>query len=76
MLNDFYVGFNETIDTLDKIELLHGMKEAKCAARASIAEHVRAGCKTLSEYGALCGATDWLATAEGIRERVEALINQ
>ena len=25
--------------------------------------------KTLSEYGAFCGATDWLAEAEGVREK-------
>ena len=74
MSNKFYEGFNEITDTLILIEMNQGAREAKAAARAAIAAHIRAGCKTLSEYGALCGATDWLAAAEGIREKEEALI--
>ena len=73
MSSNFYAGFNEMADTLIRIELDHGLKEAKAAARAAIAEYIRMECKTLSEYGAYCGATDWLAAAEGIRVKDEAL---
>ncbi len=74
MSSKFYEGFNEMADTLVRIELDHGLKEAKAAARAAIAEYIRAEYKTLAEYGAFCGATDWLASAEGIRESEEILI--
>lgn len=76
MSSNFYEGFNEMADTLIRIELDHGLKEAKAAARAAIAEYIRMECKMLSEYGSLCGATDWLAAAEGIREKDEALVAQ
>jgi len=74
MSGKFYDGFNEMVDTLIRIELDHGLKEAKAAARAAIAEHIRKEYKTLSEYGALCGATDWLAEAEGIKEKEAAAV--
>ena len=38
MSSNFYEGFNEMADTLIRIELDHGLKEAKAAARAAIAE--------------------------------------
>ena len=76
MSNKFYEGFNKMTDILLLIELNQGANEAKAAARAAIATHIRAGCKTLSEYGELCGATDWLAAAEGIREKEEILISR
>ena len=73
MSGKFYEGFNEMVDTLIRIELDQGLKEAKAAARAAIAKYICAENKTLTEYGALCGSTDWLADAEGLREKDEAL---
>ena len=72
MSSKFYEGFNEMANTLIRIEMDHGLKEAKAAAKAALAKYIRMECKTLSEYGALCGAADWLAEAEGIREQEEA----
>jgi hypothetical protein len=76
MSSNFYEGFNEMANTLIRIEMDHGLKEAKAAAKAALAKYICMECKTLAEYGALCGATDWLAEAEGIRENEEALIGQ
>jgi len=73
MSSKFYEGFNDMAYTLIRIELDQGLKEAKAAARAAIAKYICAENKTLAEYGALCGATDWLADAEGLREKEEAL---
>jgi hypothetical protein len=74
MSSKFYEGFNEMANTLIRIEMDHGLKEAKAAAKAALAKYICMECKTLSEYGALCGATDWLAEAEGIRENEEAIV--
>jgi hypothetical protein len=73
MSSKFYEGFNEMADILIRIELDQGLKEAKAAARAAIARYICTEYKTLTEYGALCGATDWLADAEGLREKEEAI---
>jgi hypothetical protein len=76
MSSKFYEGFNEMADILIRIEMDHGLKEAKAAARAAIAKYICAENKMLADYGALCGATDWLADAEGLLEKEEVITAQ
>ncbi len=67
----FYEGMATITRTLDNIEMKHGFSEARATARATIAEYIRAAEKSVYDYGVFCGATEWLATAEGIKNAQE-----
>ncbi len=68
----FRRGREQIMQMLDNIERTKGGTEAKSAARASIAEYIRTVERTYHEYGAFCGAVDWLAAAEGLKQLQEA----
>ncbi len=72
-MNDgvFYDGMNQITRTLDNIEFKHGIREAKATARATIAEYIRADNKSSFDYGVFCGAAEWLAKVEGLKEKQE-----
>jgi len=67
----FYEGMSTITRTLDNIEISQGTREAKATARATIAEYIRADDKAAFDYGVFCGAAEWLATAEGIKQKQE-----
>lgn len=69
MTRTFYDGMGRITRTLDNIEGNQGFHEAKCTARSTIAEYLRAEDKTEFEYGVFCGASEWLAKAVGIKTR-------
>ncbi len=69
---DFRGGRSLIMQTLDNIERTKGAAEAKAAARASIAEYIRTVERTFHDYGTFCGAVDWLAAAEGLKQLQEA----
>ena len=68
---NFYEGMATVTRTLDNIEMKHGFSEAKATARATIAEYIRTAEKSAFDYGVFCGAAEWLATAEGIKNAQE-----
>ena len=72
-MNDdrFYTGMSTITRTLDSIEIKQGTREAKATARATIAEYIRADEKSAHGYGVFCGAVEWLAAAEGLKEKQE-----
>lgn len=72
-MNDerFYAGMATITRTLDNIELKQGTREAKATARATIAEYIRANEKSAHDYGVFCGAVEWLATTEGLKQKQE-----
>ena len=67
----FDKGMATITRTLNKIECNEGTREAKATARATIDEYVRANDKSTFDYGVFCGAVEWLATAEGIKQTQE-----
>ncbi len=69
---EFRVGRAQIMQTLDSIERTQGAAEAKSAARASITEYIRLVERTDHDYGTFCGAVDWLAVAEGLKQLQEA----
>ena len=69
---DFCSGRSQIMQTLDDIERTKGPAEAKSAARASIADYIRTVERTYHDYGTFCGAVDWLAAAEGLKQLQEA----
>ena len=69
---EFSGGRSQIMQTLDNIERTKGTAEAKSAARASIAEYIRTDKRSYHDYGTFCGAVDWLASAEGLKQLQEA----
>ena len=70
--DSFRCGRTQIMQTLDNIERTKGAAEAKSAARASITEYIKSVEQTNYDYGTFCGAVDWLAAAEGLKQLQEA----
>lgn len=70
--DSFRCGRTQIMQTLDNIERTKGGAEAKSAARASITDYIKTVEQTNYDYGTFCGAVDWLAAAEGLKQLQEA----